>query len=374
LFFIFRKNLARVWPIIFALAFVIFSLIYPLSEHNNIYPPSPQIINYQADFACRDLKDIRGAVWKIARQNFFFGQGPNSFAASYRIFQSSQWSRSKFAFNEYLQVLAENGFLGLVSFMAIIFYLFYLFIKRGGERGLFPQVVFASLFIFLFDNLNNFSFRVTSLAVIFWIIAGLFLALKERGVTVNRWLKLPAIIIFLLSLYLTINLSFFRLAQNYFLNQNNLKKASQILNVLSQTNPLNPDYLIWQASISLEDNNSEGTIGFLEKAANLEKDNPETYFQIGNLYHKKGENNKARAFLEKTIRLAPFAWPHYYNSLAEVLIDLNQKEEASALLEKAKKQMFPINQKYYSCQSYLNEVGISSQLMSTYLLYQELSP
>lgn len=373
----FKKRLS----IVFAVIFVVISLIYPLSQHNNVVLPSPQAVSFQSVIACHDLGDLRKASKAMFSAHPFFGNGPASFENIYRSYQGTPWSKSRFAFNEYSQILVENGVIGLISFISLIGYLFYLFLKRVGKSDSLTRAAFLGLFIFLFDNLNNFSARVLSLEVIFWALVGFYLSLSEvpPGTRLhlakfwgNRFLKLFSFTLLLITSFLILNLSLFRLGQNYFLNKNDPQRARTVLSYLTRVSPLNHNYFIWMASIELDEGKMDEAIKELKKAQALEPKNAETAYQIGNLYRKMGKLEEARGYLEKAIRLSPFYSPSYYNALAEVYLDLVEKDKAWNIVKRAKEEIFPLNQKFWFCERYLKEENISTQLLTTYLLYQQL--
>ena len=89
---------------------------------------------------------------------------------------------ARFAHNSYLQIWAEAGILGFVSWLAIVGLFFKEGIKRLRESS--NNYLFSGFFIggagFLFHNLVDFSFFIPQVCFLWWIILATVLA-TERG-------------------------------------------------------------------------------------------------------------------------------------------------------------------------------------------------
>jgi len=109
---------------------------------------------------------------KIIKQHPLAGVGVGNFSLK----------ETRTAHNSYLQIWAEMGILGLLSWLMIIF----VFIKRG-VKNLYSRNSYYSLGIlmsglsFLFYNLIDFSFFISQSAFLFWIVLGFTVGNEDSG-------------------------------------------------------------------------------------------------------------------------------------------------------------------------------------------------
>ncbi|MDO8748869.1 MAG: O-antigen ligase family protein [Candidatus Omnitrophota bacterium] len=87
-------------------------------------------------------------------------------------------SQSRYAHNAYLQIWAEMGTLGIISFLWII-YETYNLIKRDfpGKKEISGLAV--AIFAFLIHNLIDFTFFLPEVSLIWWIISGIYFSSHE---------------------------------------------------------------------------------------------------------------------------------------------------------------------------------------------------
>ena len=102
---------------------------------------------------------------KIIKAHFLTGVGIGNFNSPF----------SRFAHNSYIQIWAEMGILGIISFLWLIFTIF-----KSGLQNLksYPQnktlgLVLTTAFIFLVHNLIDFTFFLPEIGMIWWLLVGL---------------------------------------------------------------------------------------------------------------------------------------------------------------------------------------------------------
>ena len=82
---------------------------------------------------------------------------------------------SRYTHNSYLQLWAETGILGLISFFWLIIAIFKSglgALKESGRKKMFACLITASS-IFLLHNLVDFTFFLPEVSLIWWVIFGL---------------------------------------------------------------------------------------------------------------------------------------------------------------------------------------------------------
>jgi len=188
------------------IAFIIITLIYstdnPLNKSALTVP--------QRAISTFDEKDpsinTRILMWKVTglmiKDKPFLGGGVGSFKINYLDYQAGflkenleynkYWTNAKEAHNEYLQIGAEIGLLGLVIVLIMILKLYNLFIiflkkETDNKRKLICWGLLLGITSFLIHSLFTFPLHVPALGSAFFIILGLSVAyiknydLSEEG-------------------------------------------------------------------------------------------------------------------------------------------------------------------------------------------------
>jgi len=129
---------------------------------------------------------IRKIVWKGALKVWYnfplFGSGPETFAYSYYMYRPvehnlvSEWDfLYNKAHNEYLNIAATTGTLGLLSYLYLIAIIFLLFLKKPNIFSISLAAGFSGILI-----ANFFGFSTVSTQLEFFLFPGLILALKRN--------------------------------------------------------------------------------------------------------------------------------------------------------------------------------------------------
>jgi len=173
---------------ILIIVFSLFLLLGKLLNKKSILIIASLILLFVAIAVNRELKEAyfkkplfsltkRISYWKetveIIKQHPLTGVGAGNFSLK----------ETRAAHNSYLQIWAETGILGLLSWLMIVF----IFIKKGiktlySRNGYYNLGIFMSGLSFLLYNLIDFSFFISQVAFLFWIALG-FIVKDEDGIS-----------------------------------------------------------------------------------------------------------------------------------------------------------------------------------------------
>jgi hypothetical protein len=153
-------------------------------------PPGPAIVVEGVDYTMQDLANpttfwMRLAYWRnalrVIASNFLTGIGLSNFEVVYAQYQAPGEPPVKAAHNDYLQIFAETGILGILAFLAFWGY----FLVWGARRILRePQAgerwallgLYTGVLAFLIHSVVDFNFYNPSLAALQVAMAGAFFA------------------------------------------------------------------------------------------------------------------------------------------------------------------------------------------------------
>lgn len=238
------------------------------------------------------------------------GFGLNTYAVVYPKYKTLLGNETKYAHNSYLQILAETGILGFISFSLLIIMYLKNLINRISDLEKKEKIItigiFTSIIAFLIHNLVDFNFYVDNLTLIWFYLIGISLNFtkKEEKLQLKEKKNIKTIMCFLIFIVLFFLIRLY-LAELYF-NQAN-KEFS-----------VNIDYAVLK----------------YQKAIKLVPINYKYYAFIGYAYLFKKELYNALSAYKKAIKLNPFC-AHLYYDLSKVYFLLNLKKEEIYNLKKA---------------------------------------
>ncbi len=219
---------------------------------------------------------------------------------------SNDFVVSSFAHNDYMQLLAETGTLGLLLYIAFIFSLALAFEKASAYMKdsdlLFSSAIFCSLVFFFCESFFNFPLFSMPSASLLFALAGLLVAQTARATNTGFELApLPRYaLLLLLLLPLVLYFSFSKpkaLVSNFY-----LKAAVQ---------------------------NSSGGFTFFEKALSLEQDNFSTLTHYAQGLSLSDKSAQAITTYENTLKYFPNSADVLYNIGALYLFQNNAKAAVS---------------------------------------------
>lgn len=271
--------------------------------------------------------------WKTAllmfKENIFFGCGLGNYTVLFKAFRPELVLNTLFAHNIFVQLLAEIGIFGTVSFIAIIIYFYINIVKRilENKNVYFYISVALSVSAFLIINLVDYSFFVPANMLMFFIIfscAFSFDFSKLNKTKINTYFLILCYVIFAVFIAKPI------VAQVYYDKGIEFVVANQY-------------------KMAIEE---------FEKAVKFDSKNPEYYAQLSKSYfaiYDKIRNDEGLHYAEKAIEYNKKAIYLYKNgaqlksSLAFIYWNIGKNEEALKTMQEAIKydKYNPYYEQYY---------------------------
>ena len=272
-------------------------------------------------------------LWKTAylifKENVFFGCGLGNYSTLFNSFRPEFILNTIFAHNIIMQLLAEVGLFGLISFIILILAFYIEIIKKvlEGKDIYFYIYVTMSITSFIIINLFDYSFFIpTNILMFFIIFSSVF---YNKGINLK---KSKFNIFFLVPICVVMIAIFIRpvIANTYY------KKGIDL-------------YVSGHYKIAIEE---------FEKAIKFDNKNPEYYSQVSKsyfaLYDKiRNENgqlyaDKAIEYNKKAIQLNKYD-AQLRMSLASIYWNDERKEEALETIQEAIKydKYNPYYEEYY---------------------------
>lgn len=257
--------------------------------------------------------------WKTAylifRENIFLGCGFGNYMVLFKTFRPELVINTLFAHNIFMQLLAEIGLIGLLSFIVLLFSFYKKFVDRiiEGQDVSFYAYITLSITSFIIINLVDYSFFVPANMLMFFIV---FSSMFYIGAEQRKNLKVNLYICLLIFVVVTYFISKPIIANNYY------KKGID-------------SYVAGYYKLSIEE---------FEKAINCDKKNPEYYAQVSRayfaLYDKhRGEEGQVYAdnaikYLKIAINLNKYS-AQLKESLASVYWNNDNREKALEAIQEA---------------------------------------
>ncbi len=219
-----------------------------------------------------------------------------------------------YAHNEFLEVFAETGIIGLIIFLSII----WVFFKEGIEKiksnkDFITTGLLASAGGILLQSFFSVNMRFTVSAIYFYFILGLFSSHETKAFVYP--LKLPYIIKLIFSMGVIIL---------------SIVGIKSILSPLRAQRLLKEDIGFFQKRIV----NPKKTIIDLENTAKEYPDNYIIFYKLGWVYAKEKNFTKAIENFNKALELKPDQ-AGIHNNLGNIYFLLNKKEKAILHYKKA---------------------------------------
>ncbi len=322
----------------------------------------------------------RVLLWKSAWQMFlahpWLGAGPGAFSDVYPKYRdSSLWLyATPFAHNEYLQILAEAGLLGLASFL----WLAAVLLKEGvsqayaarpaeAGQGWLGLSLLACLVAGFVQALVEFNFHPLALAVSYTVLAGLLVSLTPRRgpfLPKEKAGRAPLAVVFVVICFSFVTLAWaisnLAYMAGYYDSQKQnpdqaivwFERATQFSPMFAQAyNSLGKEYSqkAWDLEKGVKANPPQGpkvqnpeAADYLRQAekalfqaVSLNPSQYEYFNSLAEFYRDQNRLDEAVLMMDKTIRLNP-NHPLPYFAKAKYLEGLNRWPEAIQTLGQAK--------------------------------------
>jgi O-antigen ligase len=262
-------------------------------------PPITQIT--QLEIEGKQTGQIRLIVWKGAFDIFknkpIFGSGVETFALSYYQYrpaehnQTSEWDYLyNKAHNEYLNYLSTTGVAGTLPYLALItlfsfFTIRWLYTETRNERRFLIIGLFAAYVSYLVQNV--FGFSVVIIAILFFLIPGIFFTLAEEGKNKFRiilseryfrftksglWNNATYGLVIILTLALLIITANSWIADTYFEKGVGGETGKDVYSNLQNAVKLRPDEPLFLSELAVAEANLASQVDDIEFAKELKRD------------------------------------------------------------------------------------------------------
>ncbi|MBI5699902.1 tetratricopeptide repeat protein [Candidatus Saganbacteria bacterium] len=307
----------------------------------------------------------RGETWKsafrIIADNPLFGIGPEVLKMVFPRYETEMF-RFKETFhvkqdrchNETMDTAVTKGLVGFFLYWGLVFYIFYLGLKKWKKVGIEGELMIAALLSSMASYIvqNQFSFGVVAITSLFWIMWAMTAnvdaedvldAEGEIGWDDIPWLPVAGVAIAaLLMLYLSIIqfradlafkagkgnsdagnsqeallhfehsvklLPFEGGAVTHYgisaLNSGQYDRALKIFEFGMQVDPLNADNFYITSRVYLMKSDWKTAIAFAEKALKIDPYYAEAHITLANAYERLGQNEVARAHYQQAAQINP---------------------------------------------------------------------
>ena len=178
-----EQPMVRRYGLIALVGIVLFCSIVPQGVGQNGIPHSKEAFSF-ARLGTSDRWNMWQAALGMIRDRPILGHGVNTFMANYLDYWVGGERQPRYAHNCYLQVAAETGFVGLVTFLGLlglIFAQWFAALRRGGgsDDRLALIGFTAGLFAFVLQAGIDTNFYSLRQAALFWLLAGLATGLSD---------------------------------------------------------------------------------------------------------------------------------------------------------------------------------------------------
>jgi len=261
-------------------------------------------------------------AWKIITSHPFFGAGARGWDALYLNIQSYAYYAEN-VHNDYLQLLVETGFFGLLAFL-LIWALFLLTLRRklksadDETRRLLWTAGVAAVFMGV-HSILDFDLAHSALALLLWTFLAVPTALdKPKILTLRPLLRniYPVVLILFLITISSISVSFY-IGNNLFakgeetLNQGDLPATREYFRQALTFDPYKTNTVVSLAQINLalaEGNDQaalEEALTYARKAVDLRPAEPLSHFVLATALYYRGEAEEGAKELEAYVNKQP---------------------------------------------------------------------
>lgn len=254
------------------------------------------------------IKSLEARVdyWKSAfsmiKEKPLFGYGLGTFGTVYPKYRIEGAEETQFAHNSYLQVWAETGLIGFISFIMIWGTALYVFVRKTRNPGLsFPHTA-AGLAVaaFAFHSLVDFDFSIPALSFLAFYFLGIVDTRHTEkplklDVHKNKLIILLLCVLFIVmaNKYITGFLdaqAYYDAAKYVYREERDVNQAVELLNDAIQINPSNPKLYFLLGSMYLNEGQVINAIDALEDAVARDQHRASYHYQLGKAYLQSGEN------------------------------------------------------------------------------------
>ena len=291
---------------------------------------------------------LKSAV-NIAGINPAFGSGSGGFRYNYQAAQSQllknnstfDFINTSYAHNDYFQLTAEFGMIGLLLFLLSFFFIIMLFDKYSGkldnESYIFALAMLGSAAAVMIEAFFNFPLFIMPVSFLFWLYLGIMAAtcLPNNTKPLNTAAYVVAIIC-VIAVFSVLVSGSKSLASNFYLKQGTLelqKSTNYERDYLIRASNLDPKnfYPWFYLGVSYGNNPetySADSVKNYTRALKVQPNSCDVMFNIGSLLRSAGNYNEAETYYLKALDLYPY-FGMARAELGRLYLDLNRNNEAA---------------------------------------------
>ncbi|MHA6250751.1 O-antigen ligase family protein [Oceanobacillus sp. CAU 1775] len=285
--------------------------------------------------------------FKISMDAPLFGHGGDAWEPLYRSYQQLPYQANKIH-NEYMEFAVDIGWIGLVFFIAVIGYFFFIIFRSyqdEQENMIFPAILIAS-FTILFHSFIDFDLAFGTVCfMLLWLLVMGLTYQKVETVTKNnskmipRYFSYAFVTLVLVGVFMSYQ---FMNAEQSFRKANSVKNPYEKINYLSEAvekNSYNYRYLLRLASLRASlaeqnhdvETNTKNVIQLSNRIVELEPNNAFLYSQVSRLLEDINELELADEYVEMAMDLDPYGLVNYETHMS---INLKRASIENNILEK----------------------------------------
>lgn len=289
-------------------------------------------------------------IWKtslkIIKENLISGTGPGNFEIVFPMYTPKNIhteyyikDRVEDAHNDFIEITVESGIIGILLFLFLIFTAFKVYLKN--KEKLIALVLLSSIVALSVNALASFPFKKISTLFLFWSNLSFlsFIHFKgEKKTNLNKFLHSLSILYFILfflsgSFFITRGV----IASYYFKKAKGAKNVSSLIKYSEKLVNISPfsfmfNYFTGSAEYLFKGDVNKG-IYYLERAKILNPNYDRIYNNLGIIYHRNNQPEKAEENYLKAISLNPNN-VETYNNLGSLYIETGKIDKAIDYLEK----------------------------------------
>lgn len=275
---------------------------------------------YTASFfnEIRDTLIRRWRLWiagvEMIKNSPIFGVGLGNFNVLYPAYKIDIAEEVYYAHNLYLQLFAEQGIIGIISFILLLAFIINRLFKKstifsGKKQDKISMWIFIGIVMFFVHNIFDFDWNVPGLTIIAFIAISLFVyksgIYKERNFVVKKWWQK---IISMAVVLILFESAIFYLGKNFI-----------------------AEYYFRKAEKAFEDKNLILAEVLGRTSMRMNHYNPGIYFLLGNVSTENGDYAGSIEWYKKAILHDPYSSIFYYNSALSYIYLMHVGGDASLM-------------------------------------------
>ena len=283
------------------------------------------------------------ATLKIIKLKPLLGIGPENFKYYFLKFKLPEGLEAKHAHNLFLEVFAENGFIGVVSLFSFLIYIILNSFRKKEDKFISLGIGYL-LISFLLHNLIDFDFYDPSVAVLFFIFGGLN-EKRIKGINI-KLTKILLCFIIILCIFTSFKLTKFEISEKYRIESVKVKNIYEKLYLLENAEKWEDknfevyvekgDIFLEMWKLTGEYKNLDLAISNYNKAIFINPYLTKVYLKLANLYEILGNYKMAENMYLKLIEIYPNK--KLYNlEIARFYKKIGEEEKFKYYYEKSKK-------------------------------------